>query len=61
MPTNKKRQNGFYWVKINGKWTVGVFNEMWFLPGISSEFWDNELEYILETPIKKPLIINQEP
>lgn len=55
MPTNKKRKPGFYWVKINGGWTVGVFKELWYLPGVSSVFWDNEFDEIGERPLRQPV------
>ena len=53
-----KREDGFYWVKSEGKWivaeceSIGV-SEGWYICGIGCVFEDSDFERIGEQ-IKKP-------
>lgn len=45
------REKGFYWVKLNGVWTIGEFfqeNESWYLIGSEECFYDGNLDLIGE-------------
>ena len=48
------RKDGYYWVKLNGKWIIGFFeNNLWAF--VDSGYWVRELdlEEIDEKEIKK--------
>lgn len=47
-----KRENGFYWVRIDLDWIVVEWeNNSWFKTGIEVAFNDNEFDQIIEEKI----------
>lgn len=47
-----QRETGYYFVKVNGKDFIGLWNgSKWALPTIKSQLDDYNLEYISPTPI----------
>lgn len=51
-----KREDGFYWVKLDGEWEVGEYKsrrDFWFICGYEPELRDNDFDEIGEQ-IKKP-------
>ena len=49
-----QRTNGFYWVKLDGKWCVSEFEDgLWYHTGHEGYSYDDPIE-IDETPITRP-------
>lgn len=49
---------GYYWVKVCGEWCVAYYEpkyNFWVLPGFSDEFYEENLEEVLETRIVLPV------
>lgn len=51
------RENGFYWVKLSGHWTVAHWDgeNYWGIIGFEDELRDVEFDEINETEIIKPV------
>lgn len=54
------RAEGYYWVKLNGRWDVGLWHNGWnigwfsFCWDVENTVYENEVDEIIESQIKEP-------